>query len=56
MEKGEIDPFIPQGRKIAATASDRYAAQRVADGLEYCVEQADGDTDAFMAAFNKIII
>ena len=56
MEKGEIDPFIPQGRKIAATTADRYAAQRIADGLEYCIEQADDDPDAFMATFNKIII
>lgn len=54
MEKGGVDPFIPQGRKITATTADRYAAQRVADGLEYCIEQADGDPDAFMAMFKKI--
>lgn len=54
IENGGVDPFIPQGRKITATTADRYAAQRVADGLEYCIEQADGDPDAFMATFKKI--
>ena len=38
IDNGGVDPFIPQGRKITATTSDRYAAERVAEGLQYCVD------------------
>lgn len=47
LEKGEKDPFLPHGQKIAATAEDVEAAQRVADVVRECIDYADGDSRIF---------
>lgn len=56
MEKSGVDPCVPQGRKIAPTTNDYYVSQRVADGLQYCIDMADGDPTTFMTVFKKITI
>ena len=47
IEKGEMDPFLPYGRKIAPTDEDVSTAQKVADILKECVSIADGDSSIF---------
>lgn len=47
MEKGGVDPFLPTGQKISATAEDVQKAQNVADVIRECIEYADGDSHIF---------
>lgn len=47
MSKGEPDPFLPIGQKIAPTDEDVKCAQKVADIVEECIAYAEGDTEAF---------
>ena len=60
IDDGELDPFLPVGAKIQPTGEDIAKAQRVAEGLQYCLEEAtreDGtiDDDYFNAALKKVI-
>lgn len=54
MEKGERDPFLPVGEKVRDTAEMYETAQRVADGLQACVDFADGDSGIFTAQLQRI--
>lgn len=47
MEEGKPDPFVPQGKQIMATDTDRAAAQKVADVVQHCIDVADGDSLVF---------
>lgn len=47
IEAGGDDPFVPHGNKIAPTAEDYEAAERVASVFKECVEYADGDSAIF---------
>lgn len=47
IEAGGDDPFVPHGNKIAPTAEDYEAAERVASVFKECVEYADGDSELF---------
>ena len=47
IEAGGDDPFLPHGNKIAPTAEDYEAAERVASVFKECVEYADGDSALF---------
>lgn len=47
IEAGSEDPFVPHGNKIAPTAEDYEAAERVASVFKECVEYADGDSALF---------
>lgn len=47
IEAGGEDPFVPHGNKIAPTAEDYEAAERVASVFKECVEYADGDSALF---------
>ena len=47
IESGKEDPFVPQGHNIAATDSDRAAAQKVAQVIQECIDVADGDSTVF---------
>ena len=47
MDEGGIDPFLPQGQKIAPTAEDVEAAERVAQVVQECIDYADGDSRIF---------
>lgn len=47
IEAGGEDPFVPQGTKIAPTADDYEAAERVASVFRECIEYADGNSQLF---------
>ena len=58
--EGGLDPFLPTGEKISPDVNDIKGAAKVAEGLEYCLEQAKGedgkvDPELFNAHFNKIL-
>lgn len=56
MDKGGLDPFVPVGHKVSPTANDFEAAERVANVLQECVEEANGDSQTFTAALQRRII
>lgn len=47
MDEGGKDPFLPYGQKIAPTAEDVEAADRVATIVQECIDYADGDSRIF---------
>lgn len=53
--EGSEDPFVPTGLKISATDEDRVKAQRVADGLRYMVDIADGNPDIFNNEYQRLV-
>ena len=55
MAEGKPDPFAPQGKNIVATDSDRASAQRVADGIQHCINIADGDNLVFTNELQRIM-
>ena len=60
LDRGETDPFLPQGVKANPTLIDLQGAQRVADGLQFCLDEARGedgklDPVIFNAQFTKIL-
>lgn len=54
IEAGERDPFAPCGNKVHANSEAYESAQRVAEGLQYCVDFADGDSGIFTAQLQRI--
>jgi hypothetical protein len=56
MEEGKQDPFAPQGKNIAATEEDLAAAERVAQGIQHCIEVAEGDNLVFTNELQRIMI
>lgn len=54
MKAGGDDPFLPAGKKIAATEEDIRAANKVAEGFRYCVDMSDGDPQIFSAYLGNI--
>lgn len=54
IEKGARDPFLPVGDRVSETAEMYDIAQRVADGLQECVDFADGDSGIFTAQLQRI--
>lgn len=55
IDSGQADPFLPEGHKITPTYDDERAAERVAEGLQHCVDVAEGNEDVFMNEFNRIV-
>lgn len=49
IEKEGVDPFLPIGRKISPEVSDVEAANRVAEVVKECIEEAEGNSDVFTA-------
>lgn len=49
MDNGEQDPFLPSGANSQVTSIDVEEAEKVADVLEQCVEQANGSSEVFTA-------
>ena len=47
MERGEMDPCVPSGKKIHPTDDDCKKADKVATVLQECVDYADGDAMVF---------
>ena len=54
IEEGFEDPFVPQGRQISATNEDYALAQKVAEGLQSCIEYANGDSAIFTQELQRI--
>ena len=54
IEKGEQDPFVPQGANVTPEATDWATAQRVADAFQSCVDYADGDSEIFTTELMRI--
>ena len=54
IESGERDPFLPFGEKVTVNADAIEKANRVAEGLQYCVDQAEGDSMLFTSYLQKI--
>lgn len=54
LEAGLEDPFTPHGKQIAATSEDMAVAERVAEGLQHCVDYAKGDPQLFTAELQRI--
>lgn len=54
MDAGERDPFLPYGDRVTVTAEMCDKAQAVADGLQECVDFADGDSGIFTAQLQRI--
>ena len=53
LEKGEEDPFVPQGNKVSATAMDYEKAERVATVMQEMVDNADGDPNIFLNEYQR---
>jgi len=49
IEKGEPDPFLPVGAKISPDEDDVEKANNVADVVEQCIKEADGNSEVFTA-------
>lgn len=49
IKKGDPDPFLPVGAKISPTDDDAVKAQNVADVVQQCIEEADGNSEVFTA-------
>jgi len=56
IEAGESDPFLPNGKKYEINANDIADAQRVADLLQYAIDQSNGDNGVFLAQFSSQLI
>ena len=54
IEGGGRDPFLPVGTVVSDTAEMYETAQRVAEGLQACVDFADGDSGVFSAQLQRI--
>ena len=50
------DPFIPVGRQIQASETDKASAQRVADGIQYCIEKSEGNAALFTSYLQQITV
>lgn len=56
IEEGGKDPFVPSGSKISPTHDDYEAAKRVAEGIQYAIDESENDPESFNRILNKIII
>lgn len=50
----ENDPFLPYGHDVKISDSDRASAKRFAEGLQYALDQSNGDDVLFMANLQAI--
>lgn len=59
LKRGLVDPFLPGGsqvKKILPTDEDVATANRVAAGLQHCVDYADGDPEIFATELMRITV
>lgn len=49
IEKGDPDPFLPVGAKISPDEDDVVKANNVADVVEQCIKESEGNSDVFTA-------
>lgn len=48
------DIFVGSGSKLVPTQEDYEAAQRLADGFQYCIDVADGNSEIFTRELARI--
>ena len=53
LKRGDEDPFVPQGNKVAATAADYATAEKVATIMQEMVDNSDGDPNVFLNEFQR---
>ena len=53
IKEGGVDPFLPVSHERSIQQSDIDTAEKVADVLKECVDQADGNADVFTALLNS---
>ena len=53
LKRGDEDPFVPQGNKVAATAADYETANKVATIMQEMVDNSDGDPNVFLNEFQR---
>ena len=56
LDEGGIDPFVPTGNRIVPSDDDFAAAERVAEALKSCVEDAQGDSELFTKELMRITV
>lgn len=56
MEEGKPDPFTPVGYQIQASETDKAEAQRVADGISWCIEKSEGNAALFNSYLQQITV
>lgn len=56
IEAGEADPFLPNGKTVEITDQDIVDAQRVADLLQYAIDQSNGDSGVFSASLASKLV
>lgn len=49
IEQEGVDIFVGRGSKLTPTAEDYEAAQRVADVMQTCIDESNGDSSVFTA-------
>ena len=53
MESGAVDPMVPSGNKVQATANDFLVADNIAKTMKELIKQADGDPDLFNSLLTR---
>lgn len=53
IEQGGDDPFVGKGSKLTPTREDYEAAERTANILQEMVDNAQGNSDAFLVEYNR---
>ena len=53
IERGEEDPFVPQGSKYNPTQADYEKAERVAQVLQEMVDESAGDPHVFLNEYQR---
>ena len=51
IDKGEPDPFMPNGHEYQYDQRDQDTANLIADTLQQCLDRAQGDNNVFTAEF-----
>lgn len=49
LERDGVDIFVGSGSKLNPTDEDYITAQKVADVMQTCIDEADGNSDVFTA-------
>lgn len=56
MANGERDPFLPNKPDFIPTEQDEKTAQKVADVLQECIDEADGNNELFLAKLGSKMV
>lgn len=54
IEEGKPDPFVPTGKSVSANQIDYDGAERLAAGIQSCIDYANGDSQLFTNELQRI--